>query len=210
MDKLKESGNDEQRRAFYDHFPEMKRDEDLDAKNYGERFNSLLKKITPNENKEIEVKQPARKLTDEEKIMDKIHGTFKEEVRKIPPRPAQRKGQVQKAPFSPHHHFGGFEAPSSPNSKSMSFGKTVISVRNSDGSYETRKIERMSDGTVKTTVTKADADGNKTKEVFSGDQQISDGGAKEILPAAASRDSKPHEERNLIVTNDGYKIPCLF
>jgi hypothetical protein len=213
MEKLnKANGSDEQRKTFFEHFPEMKRDKDLDGQNYGERFNSLLKKITPSEMKEIEVvKQPARKLTDEEKIMDKIHGTFKEEVRKVPPRPNHRKGQVQKAPFSPHHHFGGFEAPSSPNShsKSMTFGKTVISVRKPDGSYETRKIERMADGTLKTTVTKSDADGNKSKEIFSGEQQISGGGGvKEILPA--SRDSKPHEERNLIVTNDGYKIPCLF
>jgi hypothetical protein len=205
MDKINRDGlSEDQRREL---FPEMKRDEDLDGKNYGEKFNSILQKLAPNENKNNEVILPARKLTDEEKIMDKIHGTFKEEVRKVPPRSKDhRKGQVQKAPFTPHHHFGHHFEP--PSQNRMSFGKTVITVRNSDGSSETRKIERLADGSVKTTITKSDADGNKSKEIFSGDQAISDGGPK--TEPTARNPQKPHEERNLIVTSDGYKIPCLF
>lgn len=212
--------DDEQKQKVFDKYFEFnkeKRDYDLDDK-YADQLDSLLKRITPDlmikddaiVSPEIIVQHPARKLTDEEKIMDKIHGTFKEEVR-IPVVRPNRKGQIQKAPLTPHHHFGALtpfnEQPSSSNSQNKSWGKTVISIRKSDGTHETQKIERSSDGQVKTTITKTDAEGNKSTQTFLGDkEQLKTSSEKKVTN---SQQMIPHEERNLI-NHNGYKIPCLF
>lgn len=211
--------DDEQKQKVFDkyfEFKKEKRDYDLDDR-YADQLDSLLKRISPDLMIKddpiipsvVIIQKPARKLTDEEKIMDKIHGTFKEEV--IIPRP-HKKEQIQKAPLTPHHHFGALppfnEFPPShgANSQNKTWGKTVITIRKSDGTYENQKIERSSDGQVKTTITKTDADGNKSTQTFLGDkeQQKATGENKVI-----STQSIPHEERNLI-NHNGYKIPCLF
>lgn len=204
--------NDENRQRLADKVYEFKerRDIDLDDKAYADQLDSLLKRFSPDlmlkdEPRKVVV-QETRKLTDEEKIWDKIHGTFKEEIRSAPQRP--RKSQVHKAPMSPHH-FGSlppFHEFPPPSSQGKSWGKTVISIRKSDGTSETRRMERTSDGTVKTTITKTDADGHSSTQTFLGDDQSKLIGSSEKKVDATP---KSHEERNLIDFN-GYKIPCLF
>lgn len=205
--------DDEQKKKVVDkyfEFKKEKRDYDLDDR-YADQLDALLKRITPDlmikdepvdVPTEVLVKQPARKLTDEEKILDKIHGTFKEEVR-IPVTRPNRKGQIQKAPLTPHHHFAALPPPFNEAPQNKSWGKTVISIRKSDGTQETQKIERGADGQMKTTITKIDAEGNKSTQTFVGDKEqlaISDKVTQLMIP---------HEERNLI-NHNGYKIPCLF
>lgn len=226
MEELNKNATDEQRLKMlerYNEFKEKKRDSDLDDKVYGEQLDALLKRISPDlmikddevKNKtEIIVQQPSRKLTDEEIIMDKIHGTFKEEVR-TPATRSNRKGNIQKAPISPHHHFGALppfhEFPPSatqPNGANKSWNKTVISIRKSDGTYETRKLERSTDGVLRTTITKTDVDGNKSTQTFIGNDN--DQSEKKVINSTPSKvEIVPHEERNFI-NQDGYKIPCLF
>ncbi|CAG9797203.1 unnamed protein product [Chironomus riparius] len=204
---------------FYDNYSQFKQksDQDLDGKIYVDQLDTLLKRINPelmlkDDKKKIDSDlknvQIIRKLTDEEKIMDIIHGTYKEPV--IPVKP--RKRHIHKAPLSPHHFsalppFHEFPPPSNNNQHqghSRSWGKTVISIRNSDGSSETRKVERTSDGNTRTTITKMDAGGNSSTKSFVGDEKITNFNQSTHVVT-----SSKYDERNLI-SYDGYKIPCLW
>lgn len=207
MESLHHADDGEAKQKLADKYFEFKerKDTDLDDKIYADQLDSLLKRVSPETmiDNRLETTQKTRKLTDEEKIMDKIHGTFvEEEVRPVIQR---KKAQVHKAPISPHH-FGALppfhEFPPSHNN-TKSWGKTVISIRKSDGTSETRKMERTSDGTMKTTITKTNADGHSSTQTFLGDDQNKAKIEKKIVPA------KNFEERNLI-DFEGYKVPCLF
>lgn len=208
--------NDEQQKSFENKYNEFrqKTDQDLDGKIYADQLDTLLKRISPDnaamkEQKTIALSKKKFKQPDEEIIMDKIHGTFREEV--IPPRPARR-SKIQKLPVHPHH-FGGippfdFPPAQSPNSHaaSRSWGKTVISIRNADGTYETRKVERSSDGQTKTTITRKKADGTSSTETYRGDVNANLNQKSLALPNLMSDE---YAERNLVLKN-GYKVPCLF
>lgn len=200
----------EQQQELFDKYNQFgqKSDQDLDGKLYTEQLDTLLKRISPDlmltnpKSKAQAPDTPKRKvkLSDEDKILNIIHGTFEEEVFV----PTPRKRQIQKGLKLPNstgsNPFGGaFELP--PSSRNI-WGKTVISVRKPDGSFETRKMERSSDGTTKTTITKTDADGRSSTESFSGD------GKKELQQPVNSTPEN-HPERHLIVV-DGYKIPSLW
>lgn len=222
MEDFDDNPGMKKRQEFFDKYSEFKQksDQDLDGKIYTDQLESLLKNINPelmlkdsnnNFGNILKRDQALQKLTDEEKIMDIIHGTFKEEV--VPPR-QQKKRQVQKAPHSrppynfPFHELPPAAAPSNSmgsQSHTKTWGRTIISYRNADGSYETRKMERSPDGTTRTTITKTDADGKSSTQSFTGDER------KDIAVNQASKDvqSTHHDERNLIQFN-GYKIPCLW
>lgn len=218
MDGLHRDGDDESRQRFAEKYSEFKlrKDSDLDDKIYSDQLDSLLKRFSPDlmlkdePKKEETVQKATKKLTDDEKIMDKIHGTFLEEVRPAPQRP--RKSQVHKAPMAPHHFgalppFHEYPPPSSP-SHAKTWGKTVISIRKSDGSTEKSIIERTAEGNVKTTVTKTDAEGHSSTRTFMGDEKSQVIGGEQKMISSESQ-SRSHEERNMIEYN-GYKIPCLF
>ncbi|KAG5676249.1 hypothetical protein PVAND_006098 [Polypedilum vanderplanki] len=202
---------------FYDNYSDFKQksDQDLDGKIYANQLDAILKKINPEvmlkdnrDDVKIKKQQPMRKLTDEEKIMDIIHGTYKEEIVPVKPR---TKRHVHKAPFSPHH-FNAMppfhEFPPPPSNATKSWGRTIISIRNPDGSYETRKIEKTPDGNTKTTIMKKDAEGHSSTQSFIGDESKA---ANQMIvdQTKVSQNSTDHYERNLI-NYDGYKIPCLW
>lgn len=203
---------------FYDNYSDFKQktDKDLDGKIYANQLDSILQKIHPEimqkgaKDVQIKAQQPIRKLTDEEKIMDIIHGTYKEEVKAIVPK--QRKRQyVHKAPFSPHHFnalppFNEFHPPPTSSPTTKSWGRTFISIRNPDGSYETRKIERTPDGNTRTTITRKDSDGNSSTQSFVGDEPRE---KLSVEQPNTTRSEADHNERNLVNYN-GYKIPCLW
>lgn len=208
--------NDENQKIFENKFNEFrqKSDQDLDGKLYADQLNTLLKNLSPDHLKKEkqQFKPPVQvkkfKQPDEDKIMDKIHGTFKEEV--VPVKP--RKSKVQKIPVHPHH-FGGlppYDIPTTPNDSklfSRGWAKSVISIRNADGSTETRKVERSPDGQTKTTITRRDSEGKSSTESFTGDGKSGQIAAKsEKITNLATEE---YAERNL-VTKNGYKIPCLF
>lgn len=178
----------------------QKTDNDIDGQLYADQLDTLLKRISPDlMPKDSTLKaiiQKKVKQAEEEKILDIIHGTFHEET--VPVKP--RKRQVQKIPASPHH-FGGVPPFDLPPSSVRTWGKTVISIRKPDGSYEVKKVERTSDGQTRTTITKTDTNGTSSTQSFTGEQQ------KQI--ANSSPASANYAERNLTVV-DGYKIPCLW
>lgn len=206
MQEFDDDPQNSQRQKFFENKYNdfrQKTDQDLDGKLYADQLDTLLKRISP----ELMPKQKTPslqakvKLSDEEKIMDIIHGTYREEVAPVKP----RKRQVQKIPASPHH-FGGlppFDLPPSSGRQSSWQSKTVMTIRKPDGSYETRKTERTQDGQMKT-ITKTGPDGTSSTQSFTGDAQTS------VAIAKPQQSAVPHEERNLVETFDGYKIPCLW
>lgn len=210
MEGLQRGDDNENRQKLAEKYFEFKerRDTDLDDKVYADQLDSLLKRFSPDlmlkDEQKMVVQQPTRKLTDEEIVMDKIHGTHREIEKIYPKRPA-KKGQVHKAPMSPHH-FGALPPfHEFPPNQGRTWGKTVISIRKPDGSSETRRMERTPEGSMKTTITKTDSEGQSSTQTFMGDGQIA-GSERKIL---SSDEPKNFEERNLINFN-GYKIPCLF
>lgn len=209
MQEFDDDPLDSQRQKFfenkYDQF-RKKTDQDLDGQLYADQLDTLLKRISP----EFVPKDPQAKLLpkkvkllDEDKILDIIHGTFQAEI--VTKKP--RKRQVQKIPASPHH-FGGlppFDLPSS-STRATTWGQTIMTIRKQDGSSETRKMERTTDGKTKTTIVKTDPEGSKSTQTFTSDEQ------KEIYKKSPSVNVKTngnHDERNLVMF-DGYKIPCLW
>jgi hypothetical protein len=232
MENLDENLSDKDREKFIEKYSDFrqKSDKDLDGKMYTEQLDTLLKRINPelmlkdnpSDHLQQQKIQANRKLTDEEKVWDMIHGTYKEPERvyknntiKKPNKRATQKTPIPRHPFSalPFHEF----PPSSivdpqqqqqSGSASKSWGKTIISIRNADGSSETRKVERTPDGSTKTTITKMDADGNSSTNTFTG----TNNGEREMneqKQQVAANESYNHDERNLI-NHQGYKIPCLW
>lgn len=116
----------------YNHFKQI--DRDLDGQIYAEQLDSLLKRVSPQLMlvNPVETKQvkPKVRLTDDEKIMDMIHGTYKEEVVVSKP----RKRPVQKpTPGVPKSFNGAFEGTIAPQHHARSWGRTVISITKPDG-----------------------------------------------------------------------------
>lgn len=176
----------------------QKTDQDLDGKLYADQLDTLLKRISPEfapKAQPLSTSQKKFRQPDEEKILDIIHGTYREDV--VPVKP--RKRQVQKVPASPNH-FGGLPPFELPPNSSRTWGKTVISIRKQDGSFETRKMERSPDGQTRTTITKTDSDGSSSTQTFTGDSQ------KSIVSLPTARN---YEDRNMVTLN-GYTIPCLW
>lgn len=204
---VKDDPDGQRQKVFEDKFNEFrqKTDQDLDGQLYAEQLDTLLKRISPDATPKNLIAPkftPAPrkvKISDEDKIMDIIHGTFKEEV--VPVKPRRR--HVQKIPASPHH-FGGMPPFDLPPSSGRTWGRTVISIRKQDGSCETRKMERTADGQTKTTITKTDSDGSSSTRTFMGDEKQETIKAK-ATPAVIEN----HAERHLLMI-DGYKVPCLW
>lgn len=208
MKDLDEDPTEQRQKSLENKYNEFRQntDKDLDDQLYADQLDTLLKRISPDSfpNSFIAPKQPMNqkkiKMPDEDKIMDIIHGTYKEEVVAVKP----RKRQVQKVPVAPPHHFGGippFGMP--PNSSGRAWGQTVVSIRKADGSFETRKTERTPDGQTKTTITKTDSDGSSLTQTFTGD------GSMATAKALPELSREAYAERNLVTVN-GYKVPCLW
>ncbi|XP_053672141.1 uncharacterized protein LOC128722498 [Anopheles nili] len=141
---------------------------DLDGEIYADQLHTLLHRITPELKDMLPMQRnefiangpnraPAgnRKLTDEQKVMNLIHG--------ITEHKGQSSGSIAKpmkrndTGMSQRLHEGGmFRGP-------RIFGQSIISqtIRRPDGSYETRRTVRDSEGNTETTVTLAMADGRK-------------------------------------------------
>lgn len=181
-------------------------DNDLDGKIYADQLDALLKRVSPDFRgilpQEIP-RTPKRKLrlTDDQKIMDMIHGTYKEEV--FTPRPRPKKIPQRK---TPSFNFDGTPIPTPPTASSRTW-RTVISIRKPDGSYETRKTERNTDGSVVTTITKTEKDGRRVSETFN-----SDSNSKSSImekPNLGGENEEYDPEKNFRVC-DGYKVPVLW
>ncbi|CAO1340388.1 unnamed protein product [Diamesa hyperborea] len=185
----------------YNHFKQI--DRDLDGQIYADQLDSLLKRVSPQlmlvnpeETKQV---KPKLRLTDEEKIMNMIHGTYIEEVVVSKP----RKRPVPKpTPGVPKSFNGAFESTIVPQHHARSWGRTVISITKPDGTHETRKTERNIDGVTRTTITRSKADGTSLTETYSSADI-----KREVNPNQIQGFN--HLERNL-TKYSGYLIPNLW
>jgi hypothetical protein len=190
----------------YNDFKSARKDTDLDDQIYADQLDALLKRVSPDfkgilpEDKPMSPKKKLR-LTDEQKIMDMIHGTFKEEV--FVPRPRAKKPQPRK---TPSFNFDGSPLPPAGRT---TWGRTIISIRKPDGTFETRKTERNSDGSVVTTITKTDKNGTKLTETFDSSQGAQGSQETKKFPAVQREASEYDPEKNLRDFN-GYQIPVLW
>lgn len=135
------------------------------------------------------------KRTEEETIMDRIHGTqWKEDE------PPIRRRQSTKVPHNGAGAFEGtFQGP-------KIFGQSIISqsIRKPDGTLETRRVVRDSDGNTKTTLTRTV--NGKTETTTS----IENGGnlKKVIEPRGFETGFNIlNLDRNMFVTKAGYTLP---
>ncbi|XP_053694652.1 uncharacterized protein LOC128742343 [Sabethes cyaneus] len=157
-------------------------DTDLDGEIYPEQLHTLLQRISPDLKELLPKKRDAQdsspskakpkpKLTDEQKFMDWIHG-YKESD----PLPSIFSRGSRRVPSQRFHDGifeGTFQGP-------RMFGQSIISqtIRKPDGTYETRKTVRDSEGHTKTTITRSTKDGQKETITTYGD----DGGPAAIKP----------------------------
>uniref|UniRef100_A0A182Q2X9 Uncharacterized protein n=1 Tax=Anopheles farauti TaxID=69004 RepID=A0A182Q2X9_9DIPT len=150
---------------------EMKpQDTDLDGEIYADQLHSLLQRLSP-DLKELMPKKRSeamgpngqngpsvrRKLTDEEKVMQLIHGiTEQKDQAATVTKPQKRHGGLQQRFPEGGLFEGAFQGP-------RMFGQSIISqtIRRPDGSYETRRTVRDSEGNTQTTVTLSSKDGRK-------------------------------------------------
>lgn len=147
-------------------------DTDLDGEIYPDQLHTLLQRISPDLKELLPKKQlsesnsknePKLKLSDEQKIMDWIHGYKESDVI-----PTIRPRVPRKMPSQRYHDGifeGTFQGP-------RMFGQSIISqtIRKPDGTYETRKTVRDSEGHTKTTITRSTKDGKKETITTYGDE----------------------------------------
>uniref|UniRef100_A0A336KPH0 CSON008612 protein n=1 Tax=Culicoides sonorensis TaxID=179676 RepID=A0A336KPH0_CULSO len=183
-------------------------DTDLDDKAYSEQLKTLLDRIAPEKSQITSVKANTKeKRTEEQQIMDYIHGT----VQVDPPvatrprsTPIRRPNAHQVVP--PQH--GIFDG----NSPRV-FGQSIISqtIRKPDGSYETKRTVRDSNGEVKTTIIRSE-NGNVQKITTYSD----DKGNSLFPPGMNTLKKDPHEsnedpiveiDRTMYLNKDGYTMP---
>lgn len=143
------------------------------------------------------IKKPEIKIkrTEEETIMDRIHGNQLKEVE-----PPIRRRQITK---NPHNGAGAFEGTFQ---GPKMFGQSIISqsIRKPDGTLETRRIVRDSEGNTKTTVSRT-VDG-KTETTTSIEN---DGTMKKIVEPRGFENGFNilKLDRNMLVTKAGYTLP---
>lgn len=170
------------------------RDRDLDDKAYSDQLKTLLDRIAP-ENQQNKLDKVPEKRTEEQQVMDRIHDTLKEAV--VQPRPRRRVVQ------SPHHLPNGVFDGNGPRV----FGQSIISqtIRRPDGTVETRRTIRDSDGHTKTTITRSENGEVKKITTYSDDIAVKE---RDVAKFEVARDDSIIPlDRNLYLTRDGYTMP---
>ncbi|KAH8341510.1 hypothetical protein KR059_008801 [Drosophila kikkawai] len=209
---------------------DMSLDTDLDGEIYADQLHSLIQRLNPEEkvepgdlgttnilpsNQSVLRKSCQRaKLTDEEIIMGRIHGTIapngENKSCARPSRPPMNNKPDIMTPMTPMlprsgmTPFGGVFDGNYQGPKMFSQSVMSKTVRKPDGSYETTKVTQDSSGHKTTTVTRV-IDGRKETIV------THDGGNS---PGEAQRSQQREEvalqrdgDRNIFVTKEGYAMP---
>ncbi|EDW03288.1 GH10579 [Drosophila grimshawi] len=201
-------------------------DTDLDGEIYPDQLYSLIQRLNPEEGNEhilpsnqrgLRKSLPRFKLSDEELIMGRIHGTLNADGElkpgvmrpsRPPPPPPTGKPSIM-TPMTP---FGGVFDGTYQGPKMFSQSVMTKTIRKPDGSYETTKVTQDSSGQKTTTVTRI-VDGRKETTVSQ-----EDGLASKSLGAAVGEgatgsatgtgaDRVANMNRNIFVTKEGYAMP---
>lgn len=165
---------------------------------YSDQLKTLLDRISP-EHQPGGVKKTdttPEKRTEDEQVMDRIHDTFKQVI--VQPRPRNRRVIP-----SPHHIPTGVFDGNGPRV----FGQSIISqtIRRPDGSVETRRTVRDSDGHTKTTITRSENGQVRKITTYSDDVPVKE---REVSQLESPRDdSMIPLDRNLYLSRDGYTMP---
>lgn len=207
--------------AFEKKKPSM--DTDLDGEIYADQLHTLLQRITPELNNMIpadiferNIKTPTeskvvipRKLTDEEKIWNQIHGNVVEDT--APP----KRVTISRKPHQQiPHHGGAFEGiVGGPKTFRQGYSFQIIrkpgcnetrrTVTDKDGNTKTI-IRRTVDGKTETTTTYNGVDVND-KAIIETDLKANNGIGKMIEPQR--KNGILDCGSNLYVTKDGFVLP---
>ncbi|XP_017043659.1 uncharacterized protein LOC108089776 [Drosophila ficusphila] len=203
-------------------------DTDLDGEIYADQLHSLIQRLNPEEKAEPGDQElgnilPSNqhgfrkgcqraKLSDEEIIMGRIHGTISADGESKscarPPRPPMNNKPDIMTPMTPMlprsgmTPFGGVFDGNYQGPKLFSQSVMTKTVRKPDGSYETTKVTQDSSGHKTTTVTRM-VDGRKETIVSHDGGEASPG-----IGAGKPKDSLvANGERNIFVTKEGYAMP---
>ncbi|XP_016995928.3 uncharacterized protein [Drosophila takahashii] len=201
-------------------------DTDLDGEIYADQLHSLIQRLNPEEkyepgDQELGNILPSNqhgyrksfqraKLTDEEMIMGRIHGTISADgdgqSSARPPRPPMNNKPDIMTPMTPMlprsgmSPFGGVFDGNYQGPKLFSQSVMTKTVRKPDGSYETTKVTQDSSGHKTTTVTRM-IDGRKETIVSH------DGGEASPIGKQQKEVAVARGERNIFVTKEGYAMP---
>ncbi|KAL7740830.1 hypothetical protein ACLKA6_013679 [Drosophila palustris] len=191
-------------------------DTDLDGEIYADQLYSLIQRMNPEEGQEhiLPSNQRARslprvRLSDEEIIMGRIHGTLNSDGELKPqllrpPRPPSASSSSSSGIMTPMTPFGGvFDGSSYQGPKMFSQSVMTKTVRKPDGSYETTKVTQDSSGQKTTTVTRM-KDGRQETTVISQDKVA---GAGTGAGATGAIQLPAYANRNIFVTKEGYAMP---
>ncbi|XP_001962563.3 uncharacterized protein LOC6497203 [Drosophila ananassae] len=212
-------------------------DTDLDGEIYADQLHSLIQRLNPGEKAEssdqglgnilpsnqrgYRKSHSQAKLSDEELIMGRIHGTISAdgEVKSFvrtqrPPRNNKPDIMTPMTPMLPRSGmtpFGGVFDGNYQGPKMFSQSVMTKTVRKPDGSYETTKVAQDSSGNKTTTVTRM-IDGRKETTVTHEGADASPGmgkGPKTWSPQEREQKhaAAPHGDRNIFVTKEGYAMP---
>nr|NP_608908.1 uncharacterized protein Dmel_CG4230, isoform A [Drosophila melanogaster]AAF52220.1 uncharacterized protein Dmel_CG4230, isoform A [Drosophila melanogaster]AAL28268.1 GH16729p [Drosophila melanogaster] len=207
-------------------------DTDLDGEIYADQLHSLIQRLNPGENVEsgdqvIGNILPSNqhgyrkgvqraKLTDEEIIMGRIHGTISADGESQsyarPPRPPRNNKPDIMTPMTPMlprsgmSPFGGVFDGNYQGPKLFSQSVMTKTVRKPDGSYETTKVTQDSSGHKTTTVTRM-KDGRKETIVTHDDGAPTVGMGGKQLQQKEEDLAVARGERNIFVTKEGYAMP---
>ncbi|XP_013112640.1 uncharacterized protein LOC106090851 [Stomoxys calcitrans] len=205
-------------------------DTDLDGEIYPDQLHSLLQRFangegevikhlkdpeTPghilprNDNKSFRNWMHKPKLSDEEIIMGKIHGTLDEgnQHKPAPPpsnmMPRRPDIMTPMTPMMPRGSFGGGAFEGAYHGPKM-FSQSVMTktIRKPDGTYETTKITQDSQGNKTTTVTRTVDGKTETKTTHDGI-----GGTKNEVMLQSPQEAQVYSDRNVYVSKEGYALP---
>ncbi|XP_064537404.1 uncharacterized protein LOC135427734 [Drosophila montana] len=191
------------------HKKENSLDTDLDGEIYPDQLYTLIQRLNPEEahenilpSNQRGLRVPRVKLSDEEIIMGRIHGTLNAEGEMkpavlLPARPPSGKPNIM-TPMTP---FGGVFDGTYQGPKMFSQSVMTKTVRKPDGSYETTKVTQDSTGQKTTTVTRI-VDGRKETTVS---QEGAGSGRQAAIGAGGDRQACMN--RNIFVTKEGYAMP---
>lgn len=227
---FEENFREEYMKPGFENFPNLKPgvDVDLDGEIYADQLHSLLQRISP-ELENMRAKQlakkkvePKRKMTDEEKFMDQIHGIDEEEKRAaIQPFNSNDFGNQRPNVHIPHYG-GAFEGVTDgPKTRRQTFSYQVIrkpegtfttsTVVDPDGNTKT-VIKRTVDGETKTQTLINGIDVNDDKNAIAGNITGPDMGTGigGLTAALKQNDWIIDCGRHVYVNKQGYALPKNF
>uniref|UniRef100_A0A1A9WKJ6 Uncharacterized protein n=1 Tax=Glossina brevipalpis TaxID=37001 RepID=A0A1A9WKJ6_9MUSC len=202
-------------------------DTDLDGEIFADQLHSLIQrfangeymqdtpqngldsanKILPRNDKKT-VRKLKPKLTDEEIIMGRIHGTLDNDNEEQRKRVTRRRPDFMNpmSPVIPRSSFGGgafegnFQGP-----KMFSQSVMTKTIRKPDGSYETTKITQDSQGNKTITTTRTKDGKSETVTTYDG---VAGTGKGPIEKFGIKESPEVYEgERNIFVSKEGYALP---